>query len=134
MIRYAQKNDLEQLRKLDQLLAPSELEQCIRDGRVLVLIRQELVGCLRYNLFWDNLPFMNLLFLAEDERGKGYGTQLIRFWEEEMRRQQHRSVMISTRSDKQAQFFYRKHGYVDCGALLLPGEPLEILLSKRLPG
>lgn len=134
MIRYAQKNDLEQLRKLDQLLAPSELEQCIRDGRVLVLSRQELVGCLRYNLFWDNLPFMNLLFLAEDERGKGYGTQLIRFWEEEMRRQQHRSVMISTRSDKQAQFFYRKHGYVDCGALLLPGEPLEILLSKRLPG
>lgn len=134
MIRYAQKNDLEQLRKLDQLLAPSELEQCIRDGRVLVLIRQELVGCLRYNLFWDNLPFMNLLFLAEDECGKGYGTQLIRFWEEEMRRQQHRSVMISTRSDKQAQFFYRKHGYVDCGALLLPGEPLEILLSKRLPG
>ena len=134
MIRYAQKNDLEQLRKLDQLLAPSELEQCIRDGRVLVLIRQELVGCLRYNLFWDNLPFMNLLFLAEDERGKGYGTQLIQFWEEEMRRQQHRSVMISTRSDKQAQFFYRKHGYVDCGALLLHGEPLEILLSKRLPG
>ena len=57
MVRYAQKNDLEQLRKLDQLLAPSELEQCIRDGRVLVLIRQELVGCLRYNLFWDNLPF-----------------------------------------------------------------------------
>lgn len=134
MIRYAQKNDLEQLRKLDQLLAPSELEQCIRDGRVLVLIRQELVGCLRYNLFWDNLPFMNLLFLAEDERGKGYGTQLIRFWEEEMRRQQHRSVMTSTRSDEQTQFFYRKHGYVDCGALLLPGEPLEILLSKRLPG
>ena len=134
MVRYAQKNDLEQLRKLDQLLAPSELEQCIRDGRVLVLIRQELVGCLRYNLFWDNLPFMNLLFLAEDERGKGYGTQLIQFWEEEMRRQQHRSVMTSTRSDKQAQLFYRKHGYVDCGALLLPGEPLEILLSKRLPG
>lgn len=134
MIRYAQKNDLEQLRKLDQHFAPSELEQCIRDGRVLVQIRQELVGCLRYNLFWDNLPFMNLLFLAEDERGKGYGTQLIRFWEEEMRRQQHRSVMTSTRSDKQAQFFYRKHGYVDCGTLLLPGEPLEILLSKRLHG
>lgn len=134
MVRYAQKNDLEQLRKLDQHLALFELEQCIRNGRVLVLIRQELVGCLRYNLFWDNLPFMNLLFLAEDERGKGYGTQLIQFWEEEMRRQQHRSVMTSTRSDEQTQFFYRKHGYVDCGALLLPGELLEILLSKRLPG
>ena len=51
-----------------------------------------------------------------------------------MRRQQHRTVMTSTRADEQAQFFYRKHGYVDCGALLLPGEPLEILLSKRLPG
>ena len=38
MVRYAQKNDLEQLRKLDQHLAPFELEQCIRNGRVLVLI------------------------------------------------------------------------------------------------
>ena len=115
MVRYAQKNDLEQLRKLDQ-----------HDRNWWVACDTTCSG--------TTYPFMNLLFLAEDERGKGYGTQLIQFWEEEMRRQQHRSVMISTRSDKQAQFFYRKHGYVDCGALLLHGEPLEILLSKRLPG
>ena len=30
------------------------------------------------------------------------------------------------------QFFFRKRGYTDCGALLLPGEPLEIILRKEL--
>ena len=35
-------------------------------------------------------------------------------------------VMTSTRSDEEAQHFYRGLGYTDCGALLLPGEPLEL--------
>jgi hypothetical protein len=29
-----------------------------------------------------------------------------------------------------SQFFYRKLGYQDCGALLFPEEPLEIILRK----
>ena len=45
-----------------------------------------------------------------------------------------RQVLTSTLSNEQAQFFYRKHGYADCGALLLPGEPLEIILRKDLAG
>ena len=38
----------------------------------------------------------------------------------------------STLSSEGAQFFYRKNGYLDCGSLLLPGEPLEIILLKEL--
>ena len=41
-------------------------------------------------------------------------------------------VLTSTLSNEQAQFFYRKNGYVDCDSLLLPGEPLEIILRKEL--
>ena len=41
-------------------------------------------------------------------------------------------VLTSTLSSENAQFFYRKNGYVDCGSLLLPGEPLEIILRKEL--
>ena len=41
-------------------------------------------------------------------------------------------VLTSTRSDERAQGFYRKLGYRDCGALLLPEEPLEIILFKKI--
>lgn len=41
-------------------------------------------------------------------------------------------VLTSTLSSEGAQHFYRKRGYVDCGSLLLPGEPLEIILRKEL--
>lgn len=43
-----------------------------------------------------------------------------------------KTVMTSTMSDEQAQFFYRKIGYADCGSLLLPDEPLEIILRKNI--
>ena len=41
-------------------------------------------------------------------------------------------VLTSTQSNEQAQFFYRKHNYMDSGSLTLPGEPLEIIFYKKL--
>ena len=51
-----------------------------------------------------------------------------------MARAGYREVLTSTLSNERGQFFFRKRGYTDCGALLLPGEPLEIILRKELTG
>ena len=75
---------------------------------------------------------MNLLYVLEDARGKGYGKELVAFWENEMWSKGYDRVLTSTLSNEQAQFFYRKLGYTDAGALLLPDEPLEIILLKNL--
>jgi ribosomal protein S18 acetylase RimI-like enzyme len=75
---------------------------------------------------------MNLLWVRGDSGGKGYGMQLISFWEEEMHKLGYDSVMTSTLSNERAQHLYRRLGYEDCGCLLMPGEALEILFSKRL--
>ena len=77
---------------------------------------------------------MNLLFLAEDERGKGYGTQLIQFWEEEMRRQQHLERRPPPNRTSRHSSSTGSMDMWTVGPCCLPGEPLEILLSKRLPG
>lgn len=91
------------------------------------------VGFLRYNYFWDDEPFMNLLWVEEDSRSKGFGAQLISFWEEEMQKLGYDSVLTSTLSTNEgAQRLYRRLGYKDSGCLLMTGEPLEILLLKRL--
>lgn len=133
MIRLATINDIGVLQKLDHHITKKELEISIQNKRVLVLYEdQHFVGWLRYNLFWDNIPFMNLLFVLSSYQNKGYGTQLVYFWEEEMKKQGYSFVLTSTLSTETAQHFYRKLGYKDCGSLLLPNEPNELILLKNL--
>jgi ribosomal protein S18 acetylase RimI-like enzyme len=75
---------------------------------------------------------MNLPWVQQGLRSRGFGTRLISFWENEMRESGHHMVMTSTLSSERAQHLYRRLGYEDCGSSLMPEEPLEILFSKRL--
>lgn len=133
MIRYADEKDFEAVRKHDKHIIEEELTNAVRAKRVLVMYHNNhFVGWLRYNLFWDEIPFMNMLYVLEEYRGQGYGGRLLDFWEKEMADCGYEMVLTSTLSSEQAQFFYRKNGYIDCGLLLLPGEALEIILRKEL--
>jgi len=133
VIRYANERDFDILREYDKHIEASELNKSIAAKRVLIMHDNDnFIGWLRYNLFWDNIPFMNMLYFLDSYRRKGYGTQLVDFWEREMLNNQYKIVMTSTLSNEQAQFFYRKNGYIDCGSLLFPNEPLEIILFKSL--
>ena len=132
MIRYADQRDFERLKECDRHISEDELKRGIDAQRVLVMFEGDaFIGWLRFNLFWDEVPFMNMLYFLEEHRGKGFGTRLTRHWEDEMAKCGCERVLTSTLSNEQAQFFYRKNGYVDCGSLLLPGEPLEIILRKE---
>jgi len=133
MIKYADKGDFEILNKYEHCINEIELKNSINLKRILVMFNDDVfIGWLRFNLFWDNIPFMNMLYFLEEYRGKGYGKQLINYWEKEMLKSNYKRVLTSTLSNEQAQFFYRKNGYIDCGSLLLPNEPLEIILLKNL--
>ena len=133
MIRYANIDDVDILTKYDEHISKEELINQINLKRVIIMLDNEkFIGWLRFNLFWDNTPFMNMLYFVEEERGKGNGSKLIEFWENEMKKQGYNVVMTSTQSNEQAQFFYRKHNYIDSGSLLLPNEPSEIIFYKEI--
>ena len=133
MIRYAGIEDLEKIKEFDNHVSEEELRNIIGLNRVLLMSEDDrLVGLLRFNLFWDNTPFMNLLYIAEGERGKGYGKKLVEYWENEMSKKEYRFVLTSSRSDEDGQFFYRRLGYTDRGSLMLPGEALEIIFHKDI--
>ena len=100
---------------------------------VLVMLDGDnFAGWLRWGLFWDEHPFMNLLYLLEPYRGKGLGRQLVSDWERRMKAEGHEVVMTSTQANECAQFFYRRLGYEDAGAFALPVDPLELILQKAL--
>ncbi len=133
MIRYAELKDIELLKMYDKHISYEELNNSIKLKRIIVMYADNrFVGWLRYNLFWDNIPFMNMLYFLDGERNKGYGSKILSFWEEEMRQNDYNFVMTSTQSNEQAQFFYRKHNYIDSGSLILPEEPLEIIFYKKI--
>lgn len=132
-VAYAKLEDLNYLDEQDHHIDSGMIQQKIDRCEILVLYHAGLrTGFLRYGYFWDEIPFMNMLLVEDGSRGRGFGTQLISFWEKEMRELGHDTVMTSSMSDERAQRLYRRLGYEDCGSLLMHGEPLEIVFLKRL--
>jgi GNAT superfamily N-acetyltransferase len=135
-IRLATQDDLDGLSKKDHI-PEDELASILRLGRILVAeagLEGRFIGWLRWGLFWDEVPFMNLLYVEEPYRGQGVGRSLVREWERARGQDGHTTVMTSTLSAESAQHFYRKLGYSDAGCLLLPGDSAEILFIKEIAG
>ena len=133
IIRYAELADKDFWFSLDRHMSETEFERKVRDKQGYVaLFDGEPVGILRYNLFWDNTPFCNLLYVKEGHRGIGIGKQLMARFEDDMRETGYKFVLTSTQSNEEAQYFYRAIGYRDCGELHLPEESAELLLRKEL--
>ncbi|WP_265444183.1 GNAT family N-acetyltransferase [Acetivibrio straminisolvens] len=132
-IDYAEFADIEYLLKNDKYISEEMLEKKIKDKEIIAIrVDESIVGWLRYNYFWDNTPFMNMLYFDENHRQKGLGSKAVSFWEKAMKEKGYTRVMTSSLSNEQAQFFYRKLGYKDAGCLLLENEALEILFIKNI--
>ncbi|MDE7338952.1 MAG: GNAT family N-acetyltransferase [Lachnospiraceae bacterium] len=134
-IRYVQPDDKEFWYSLDRHLPEPGFMEKVNTARGYVLLEDGIPrGLLRYGLFWDNTPFCNLLFVEEAYRSKGYGRQLMEHWENDMERQGYGMLLTSTQVDENAQHFYRKLGYKDCGGFVvdIPGyeQPMELFLIK----
>lgn len=132
-IRYATMDDKELLLSKDSHIQENVWEDSIRNKReIIIFVDGSFAGWLRYNLFWDEIPFMNMLYFLEEYRGKGYGTQLVRFWENEMVSLGYDKVMTSSQANEFAQHFYRKLGYRDAGSFFPFCNDLEIIFTKEL--
>ena len=131
-VRRATEADLAFWRTLDHHISESEFRRKVRDGMAFVICADGApIGVLRYSLFWDEHPFCNLLYIAEERQRQGCGRALMQAWEAEMRDMGYKTVLVSTQADEEAQHFYRKLGYLDCGCLLL-GDAAELFLRKDL--
>lgn len=136
-IRYVTLDDKAFWYRLDRHLPDEEFEKKVRDKRGYVLFEDNKpVGLLRFNLFWDNTPFCTMLFVDWDCQGKGFGTKLMEHWENDMKSQGYGMLLTSTQVNEEAQHFYRKLGYKDCGGFVvdIPGyeQPMELFLLKAI--
>jgi len=132
MIRIANDADSEFLFKHDRHISKERMKHRIQEGRIFIYHADDSpMGWLRYSYMLGIIPFMEMLFILENHRGKGFGHRLLKKWESEMFQLGTDFVLTSTQADQEAQHFYRKMGYKDCGALFLPTQlPAELFLLK----
>ena len=94
------------------------------------------VGVIEYKAFWDGMPYLSLIKLLPEYRRKGIGRQAMQLFETEMKRAGNKALLLSTQSDEDAQHFYRKLGYKECGSLILENtpfaQPTEMFFIKVL--
>ena len=132
-IRIANMEELPVIAEYDHHVSRQELRNLISLSRVAIAEDGErFLGWMRWNLFWDNTPFLNMLYLLEPHRGKGYGKTMMAWWEREMDHQGFDTLMTSTASDEYAQHFYQKLEYTAVGGFSLPGESYELIFVKTL--
>ena len=130
-IEQANLSDLDEVSKIDREVSVDMLERKIRNGEVLLLRNEKkIIAYLRYSFFWDELPFVNLLIVDSKERKKGFGSEIMRFWEERMNQKGYDYLMTSSQSDESGQHFFRKLGYEESGRFDFPDQAEEIIFSK----
>jgi GNAT superfamily N-acetyltransferase len=136
-MRYATLEDRDFWFTLDKHLNEKEYGRKITFKQCYIIeIDNKCVGVLRYNLFWDIIPFLNLLYIDYKYHRKGIGTKAMLYWEEEMRKLGHELVMTSTMVEETSQHFYRKLNYKDCGCLIKDFDPfvetMEMFMMKKI--
>jgi len=131
IIRKAEFSDLPYIEKYDKWIEKDVLRKKVADGQVYTVFADgRFAGWSRYGLFWDNTPYLNMLHLLPEYRGKGIGKSLVGFWEKEMKDLKHKLVLTSSAQTEQAQHFYVELGYKAVGSFTLANEPLEIIFAK----
>ena len=132
-IEFASLQDLQDIIEMDDSIDSELMEEKIQRQEILVAKEvKEIVALLRYSLFWDNTPLINLLLVKEEKRKEGIGTNLIQKWESEMKEKGYERVMTSSQSDETGQVFFKKLKYKEIGSFEFPEQEPELLFLKEL--
>ena len=133
IIRYAENMDFLWLSENDKYISGTTLELKIDNKEVYVVeINEKIVGWLRYNLFWDSIPFMNMIYFLEGYRNLGMGRKLNEYWEKDMKQKGYDNILTSTQSNEDAQHFYRNLGYKEIGGFKYFDDPYEIIFHGTI--
>ena len=131
-IRLAVAEDKTKILQYDRHIHHNKVGECIHNGLVDVLCDgDKIVGVLRYNMFWQSIPFLDLIFIDEAYRGQGWGRKMMTRWEDSMKAMGYPHVMLSTQEDETAKYFYEKLDYRRIGAFLPPEQEADEIMYLK---
>ncbi len=135
ILRKAEQLDCETISKIERsLVRSSEITNLINLGRILILEagNGEMIGLLRFNLFWDDIPFLNSLYVRPECENNGYEAKMIDLWETQLKEEGYVTFITSTVSDSPLQTILINLGYKAVGGFCSTENCYEIILKKEV--
>ena len=133
LLRPAKLTDIDFLSCHPARPVPATVSAQIRDGRLRIIeVDGEPIGFIKFCSLWEDLPFLEVIYILPPRRKFGFGREALRLWEAEMAELKFDFVLTSTRSDEHAQHFWRHIGYSDCGVLTWGDNPSEIFMQRDI--
>lgn len=140
IIRFALPTDFETVRAFDphsDHIATDKIKTKLASHEIiLALDADKPVGMIRFSYLWSVRPYMDLIWVAEELRGKQIGTQLLAFLEEYLLREGYTCLYTSSQENEPApQKWHMSHGFQKCGVLStinFPDPTNEVFFYKHL--
>ena len=100
-VRFAYDTDLSELQRLDPWPKERVWLHKIAGDEVLVLEHEtRVIGLLRYELLWTTVPFMSLIEIEAEHRGRGYSRLMLSFLTEHLKAQGCVALFSSSQTDE----------------------------------
>ncbi len=80
-IAFANDLDYEYIKGRDHHISENLISAKIKEKEIYIIRNPDgsNIGWMRYGYFWDNIPFMNMIWIEEEFRDKGVGNKVVLF-------------------------------------------------------
>ncbi|MCQ4923658.1 GNAT family N-acetyltransferase [Tissierella carlieri] len=114
------------------------MERGIKRDELKVMISSN-GNCIGFIMVTDNgafdmYPYLHLIIVHEDYRGKGYGSILMEYYENEFYPQSRKLFLLVGKFNNKAEKLYSRLGYIKCGEIegfYKPSETEIIMVKSR---
>lgn len=118
-IRFAGKADLEACLAFDHSDRRDIIENKLDMYEIIVAERcGEVIGYLKLEYIWSKLPYISLIIIKQEYRGRGIGTLVLDYLTKFLKANDYHVLLSSSQvNEAEPQQWHRKMGFAECGIL-----------------
>lgn len=119
VVRFANQNDLEACFVFDHSDRQDIIENKINMNEIILAERNgEIIGYLKLEYIWSKLPYLSLILLNSEFRGRGIGTLMLNYLVDFLKMNEYDTLLSSSQvNEAEPQMWHRKKGFEECGIL-----------------